>query len=476
MESLSVFTHPIFVLTLIHLVSIIGFVCATVLIAQFDDREHRRGSTLLWIFVIIFIPYLGVPLYLLLSGRKVKKVAHKKRLLYNDPVKIKSTRKNMEIQEFLTRHGAEEAIDGNQVECIPDPYVLYDHLLDRIRKARHCIWICSFIYERDEVGKAIMHELCLKAREGVQVRLLIDGMGGFFTSWGFFNPLKKAGGKVSVFLPVIPIRKRFAANLRNHRKIYIFDNKHALLGGVNIGEKYMAPKRTGRQWEDFAVEIQGPTVQQLSNVFIADWEFATEEIISVPESSRDSASDPIGNDLLQTVPSGPDSPRDVLYEGIVASIMEAKSRIWIATPYFLPDETLMRLLCSAAYLGRDVRLFVPLSSDIYLVDLARSKALRELHRSGAKVFLFKPTVLHAKIMVVDERICILGSANFDMRSLYLNYEISLFVYGKETIREVLKYLEEVGRSCVRYKPQKDISEDKWQEFKENVAWLMSPML
>jgi len=238
---------------------------------------------------------------------------------------------------------------------------------------------------------------------------------------------------------VLPFPRKWSANLRNHRKVVIIDGRTAILGGMNLAAEYMGPKPDPDRWLDTAAVVRGPAVADLDAIFASDWNFATEQSLE-PCQPPDSAGETNGS-LVQIAASGPDTPDDIVYESIFAAIFDAKERIWIVTPYFVPDEPLLKALKMQARLGTDVRIIMPRQSNHRLADLARGRPLRELAAIGARVFLCEQMV-HAKLLMIDHTLAAIGSANLDQRSFYLNYEVQLFMYSPSEIQTTCRWMEQ----------------------------------
>ncbi len=272
-------------------------------------------------------------------------------------------------------------------------------------------------------------------------------------------------------MPVFHVPLRGRANLRNHRKLIVVNGRTCLTGGMNLALPSMGPPETSRLWRDFAAVVEGPVVADLEALFASDWTFATG---SEPESEPGSTIDPPGSGsaTAQIVASGPDVPGDPLYESLLALIFGARQRIWIVTPYFVPDEMLARALNLAARRGVNVRLIVPIRSNHLSADLARASYLRDLHNAGGRVLLYTPEMLHAKVVIFDEQLAIIGSANMDMRSLFLNYEVALFVWSAEEVEHVAAW----AMGLMAY-THRELPVPAWPvELAENVVRLLSPLL
>jgi cardiolipin synthase len=428
-----------------HLLTVGGFLLAFVLIARLLGEKRQPGNTMAWLLVIALVPYVGVPLYLLIGGRKLKRLAARKAplcpVLPDAPVLPAA---GGDTAQALTFNGACPPVGGNTVHFVTTGEQAFAELEKHIRSAKESIHIMTFILGRDEVGRRLVELLTERARAGVKVRLLLDAVGCFLSSRWFCDRLRAAGGEVVRFMPVLPLTTRSSANLRNHRKIAIFDQRTAMLGGYNVAIEYMGPKPYRKRWRDFGAVVTGPAVGVLSEIFLADWSYASRQpidrlhrIIPMAPSSAHGAGE------LQVVASGPDIEGDPLYEGIISLIQEAEHRICIITPYFIPDEVLFRSLLVKARSGKEVKLLIPARSNHPVTDLARASYLRELQKAGVHVLLFQPGMLHAKAMIIDDRIGLMGSANFDLRSLFVNFEVGLFVYSKTEVQAMTAWATEL---------------------------------
>jgi cardiolipin synthase len=438
----SIYTH-----ILRHLLTVGGFLLAFFLIARLMSEKKQPGNTLAWLLGIVLVPYVGVPLFLLFGGRKLQRlVARKSRLapVSSMETEITSPVAKGPVAHALVLDGACQPVGGNAVSLLTGGEQAYAELEHRIRDARHTIHLMTFILGRDDTGRRIVDLLAQRAREGVKVRLLLDAVGCLFSSRGFVKPVRRAGGEVQRFMPVMPLQWRGSANLRNHRKIAVFDHRSAILGGHNLAHEYMGPEPFAGRWRDFGAVIEGPAVELLNEVFLADWCFASRQSIDLLHQSGGPAEiAACGTCDLQVVASGPDVAGDPLYEGIISFIQEAKRRIWIITPYFIPDEVMFRSLLVKARTGHEVKLVVPARSNHPITDRAARYYLRELQAAGVDVLLFQPGMMHSKGMIVDDRVGLLGSANFDMRSLFVNFEIGVFVYSEPEVAAMRAWAEDL---------------------------------
>ncbi len=469
--------HPISSALLPHLLTVAGFLLAFLAIARLMTERKQPGNTFAWLFAIGFIPWLGVPLYLLFGGRKVKKLAARKAQLCpllpaGPPVPSADTF----AARVLTLNGACPPLGGNRVHFISTGEEAFAQLERQILEARHSIHIMTFILGRDAVGKRIIKLLAQRAREGVKVRLLLDALGCFPTSGSFCDPLRAAGGEVAKFMPVMPLQTRGSANLRNHRKIAIFDHRVAAIGGRNLAIEYMGPSPLKRRWRDFGAGIEGPAVSVLTEIFLSDWAYASGQPLDrlraeLPVTVAPAA----GESEIQIVTSGPDVAGDPLYEGILSLVQQAERSVWIVTPYFIPDEVLQRSLMVQARAGIDIRLVVPAKSNHPLTDLARRHHLRDLQAAGVKVLFYGPGMNHAKLILVDEAVGLWGSANMDMRSLFVNFEVGALTYSPADTLQLAQWMQEVFAQT-KPMPAPTKKPRLLPTIGEEIARLLAPML
>ena len=358
----------------------LGFLLALVFLAYLIQQKRSPASTMAWLLLVIFLPYLGVPLYLIFGGRKMIRMARSKAQVYDRSQPRLPSRFDNDTERFLLSYGVPPARNGNRVELLTRGEEAFRRFYQIIEEATSTIHITTYILGRGDVGEALIGLLATKASSGVSVRLLLDSVGSWRIGKRYLAPLLKAGTRAAFFMPVLHIPFRGRANLRNHRKIVVVDSRIALTGGMNLAGSYMGPTPDSNCWVDLSVAIQGPAVADLESLFFSDWAFATGEELTAPprpqtgrpEDSPEHSGDTSGaaTGMVQVVASGPDVVDDPLYESLVSSMFAARQRIWIVTPYFVPDEMLARSLSLAARRGVDVRLIVPARSNHLSADLA----------------------------------------------------------------------------------------------------------
>jgi cardiolipin synthase len=463
---------------LAHLSTVAGFLLAVFLIARIMSQKKAPANTFAWLLVIVFIPWLGVPLYLMLGGRKLRRLAKDKKALLPDlpPLCASNAAEAFApVAKTVVGAGGFGPVGGNGVRFLLTGEDDFAELERQILAAKHSIHLTTFILSRDETGKRIVELLARRAGEGIKVRVLLDAVGCLISSRGFVDPIRKAGGQVARFMPVMPFTSRGSANLRCHRKIVIFDGVTAMVGGRNIAREYMGPTPYPKRWRDFGAVIEGPAAMVLGEIFIADWCFAARQPQEDVRSDVQASAAPArGSCELQVVASGPDVPGDPLYEGIIAMIQQAERNIWIVTPYFIPDDVLLRSMIVKARAGCEVTLVVPLKSNHPVTDFARRNFTRELVNAGGKVRLYNAGMIHAKAVVVDDRVALIGSPNFDLRSLFVNFEVGVLVYTPAEIAQIRAWIDAVLTQCIV--PPPPAKRSLLTSVVEDLCGLLAPML
>ncbi len=455
----------------IHFLPSLGFILALVLLAHILKQRRSPASTLAWLMAIIFIPYIGVPLYLIFGGRKMTHMAASKQMLPVFPPEQPTDNSLFQPLTSEIFRGGFPLTRGNRVEILTSGEEAYRKTLSLIQGATHTIHIATFILGKDAVGKEIIENLAQKASQGVNVFLLLDALGCAKIRRGFLSPLLKAGGRTAFFMPMLHLPFRGRANLRNHRKILLIDGTTAIVGGMNLADEYMGPGKDADYWQDLSLHIDGPAVAQVYEIFRSDWEFAAREDLVSMAPSGIRRRETHGT-ILQFMASGPDVEDDALRDALIGALFRARHRVWIATPYFVPDDLLLEALCMAAGRGIDLRLIIPKRSNHRLADLAREGYLSQLQESGANILLYRPRMLHAKALLIDDAVAVTGSANMDMRSLMLNYEVALCIYSPDIVDRLDAWMRLLMAECSMREPRRRSS----LAIIEGIGRLFAPLL
>jgi len=437
-------------------------------------QKRSSASMISWMLSIILLPYIAVPLYFFIGIRK-RQVGSDKRYIDLNRMETYS-QYEVKIPEYplwqlLEKNGIPPPTTGNTFELITKSSVAYERILSEIKNAKQSIDICTYVFEFDVMTATLLEALTKRAQEGVRVRLLIDIVGSLSASFQKrrFAPLELAGGEVVFFRPFTLRPFKNYINLRNHRKIYLFDQKHLFSGGMNLSNEYIGKEDGSERQKDLLYFITGPAVHDFYTIFHNDWIYATGEEIEMDFSE---AKIHKGTDIIQVIPSGPDLSGDAFYESLLDLICSAKTRIWIVTPYFVPNDTMMEALIIAGNKGIDVKLITPKKSDHLLADVARSSYMRDLKEAGIDVILYEGKMLHAKTILFDSNVGMVGSANFDNRSLFLNYEVVSFVYSTHLTQSLESWMKHLIEQSTR-----DLGKpSKVREAAENIMKVFAAIL
>ena len=467
------------------------------------QTRREPASALLWIFAAWSLPFLGPLLYLFFGIYKVPAKARRKqeaderlraerRVLEDSRLALtywRSVRDGLAVEpenplaRDLNRAMSRiledyPLVGGNTIRLLITGAEAYPHMLESIQGAAHHIHLQSFIIQPDTVGRQFMDALATKARQGVQVRVLYDRFGssqavlsGFFRRYRGVPNLQLCGWTQADLL-----KRQFQINLRNHRKLLIVDGQEAFAGGINLSRDNL-PSARHLATRDYHVALTGPIVQELQFSFLRDWHFMTGE--SPEELLHEAffpAQTPTGHALIRLVDSGPSAEMDAIEDVFFLSITAARQAVWAVTPYFAPPAEILRALRSAALRGVDVRLVVPRDNNHAYAGLAGRALYDELLSVGVRIFERHPPFLHAKALVVDDAVALVGTANLDVRSLRLNYESDLAVYDSEfiadmknVIRQEIALSHEIDLAAWRQRPLR-------QRMLENFCSLLTPIL
>lgn len=442
---------------------LLGLVLALWLLTDLLRQRRAPQATASWALLLIFLPWVGLLIYLLIGVRRVPRQSQRERRLQLDCCAERPKEDASEFDRFLRRLGIPGASTGNALHLHVDSHAARNALLGVITGARKRLCVGVYILEDDEHGQGVVEALIERAQAGVAIYLLVDAVGSSRLSRKARDALHAAGVQFSEFLPVWKALWRRVANLRNHRKLVVADARHVWTGGRNIARHYLSR----RGWDDLSFDVIGPAAADLERVFRQSWRFATGVELPEPESCAQSD----GASTVQWVPSGPDLEHDVLHAALLHLIYTAQRRLWFISPYFVPDEALQTALLTATRSGVDVRILVPHRSDNALVDLVRSGYLRELQAVGAKVFRYVPRMLHSKAWIADN-IAAVGSANLDCRSLMLNFEVMGFFERDLDVAAVVQHFN----TCCERSKRGIRAVGLWRETWAGALRLLAPLL
>lgn len=443
-------------LTLHGMVAMTGLAIYVIGSRTRGQRRHPSAA-IAWVVSLTLMPYLALPLYLLFGSRKVVRRAVV-------PLVLQARTKPPDSQTGRFQHlaaamGLPPASDYQQLAIHQDGLDALQALRRVILQARHTLDVCTFLIGRDALGKEVMALLMQRAHEGLRVRLMIDGVGAYLGGHPDLKPLAVAGVQVVRFVSPFASALPGRTNLRNHRKMVIADGQRLWTGGRNLAAEYFLgdaqhlPAKA--PWVDLSFDLGGDLVTLAQERFEQDWAFAAQtpkRLIDAPlPEAPPLQNEAYGGHRAQLIASGPDQGDDTFYSLLVASCFSAQSRILAVTPYFVPGATLLLALTLAARRGIAVDVVLPRQSNHRLADLARPAALRELVAAGARVWLLD-TMIHAKAVVIDAELALVGSANLDERSLFLNYELMVAFFDSKDVHRFAHWIERQQSRARAYQP------------------------
>ena len=429
-----------------HILIVLGVMAVALSMVLALQNRRTPQSSAAWILFIILLPYIAVPVFLMLGFRK----RGRRRLIrFHQPEASASAPRTLVPQalaDTFAALGAAPALAGNHLVLHDTPEAARAALNATIDSADLRIDVLLYVLARDGSGRAFLNRLTDQARRGVTVRLGLDWLGTLSHPRRELAAFRAAGGQVHYFSPLLHLSRREQLNLRNHRKLVLADGVRVWSGGRNVGDDYLAS--APGEWSDLSFTLTGPAVQGFADLFTTDWPAPEQVAPDLPAAEATPVPvEPTGAALVQLVASGPDERLDVLHDGLVNAIHRADARVWIATPYFVPTEALAQALCLAARRGVDVRILLPARSNQWTTDLARGAYLREAARAGCKIRLFTPGMMHGKAGLIDAAGWV-GSANFDVRSMLLNFEMALMVYDPQSIAALADWFAGIEADCI----------------------------
>jgi cardiolipin synthase len=451
-------------------------------------RKQKPATCLAWLAIVFFEPWIGLGLYLLLGENRLGR----RRL-----ARRRQRRSQLEASEYphvepghvidpaatddftvlvhLAEHvGGLPVVAGNSITMMSDTDVVIDRLIAEIDAAKQHVHLLFYIFQDDAVGQRVAAALARAAQRGVACRVLADAVGSRRLFRRLAPYLRRRGVRIFPALPANLWRLPFARlDLRNHRKLAVIDGTAAFTGSQNIVESSYGHKRAG-VWHDIMARITGPVVRQLQGIFLEDWFYETGELLE--DAALFPPCPPDGAIAVQVVPTGPDQPTELFQDLIVRAIFLARRRVVITSPYFIPNEATLLAMRLAALRGVEVDLVIPKRSDHRLVNAAGSFYCEYLMHYGVRVFLFQEGMLHAKTLTVDDELAMFGSANYDIRSFALNFELNLFVHAEEAVQEMRRlqqgYLDQSVQATFDDWPSRTLL----GRLKVNIAKLFSPLL
>jgi cardiolipin synthase A/B len=440
-------------LTLHGLATVVAILLYVIASHVMHQRRHPSAA-IAWVLFILLMPYVALPAFLTFGSRKQARPRNRAALLALDPA-VPEGEGSWAVQTAIALGQPAPAayhalhLHANGSEALAG-------LWQVIAGAQHSIDVCTFILGDDALGAQVVERLCVKARAGVKVRLMLDGLGRLMGGRPDLKPLRDCGGAVTLFVPPLHSPLKGRTNLRDHRKLLIadaaFDSRRVWSGGRNLAGEYFEGAHGQAPWRDLSFDLGGPLVLQASSLFEHDWAFANGRK-AAPETTPPPGAAAPPAPCAQLIASGPDQVDDTVHALLVTAAYRARQRIQLVTPYFVPDASLLMALCLAARRGVVVEVLLPARSNHRLSDMARRRALRALHSAGARLWL-TPHMQHAKLAVVDDVVALTGSSNLDSRSLFLNYELMFAFHDAEAVAACAGWFERERLLATQHVPAK----------------------
>lgn len=453
-------------------------------------RRKDPGSTIAWILTLVFLPVVGALLFLLFGRSRVRWSAQRKRnadeALRGNLIGFRATPSDVgalpvplagqtgglfRVGEVLSRS---RATAGNRVDVLEGGPAAYAAIGEAIDAAERHVHAEYYLIRPDKTGRWFLDKLMGAASRGVAVRLLCDGWGCFALPRTWVKQLRQQGVQVTFFFPLSSMLLQ-PVSLRNHRKIVVVDGTVAFTGGINIGDEYLGQLHSVGAWRDTHIRIHGPAAASLQSVFLRDWYFSTRERPE-RESFFPPAGEPMGEAYASILTSGPDTDSEAIHRVFFGAIAGARERVFITTPYFVPDRALVVALQMAALQGVEVRIILPSRSNHVVTFHAGRSYYEELIEAGVHIHEYGPGMIHAKMMVVDGVLALVGSANMDLRSFRLNFEVHALIGDGYTARALERsFTADLAQT-------KEVSLEAWRarslgsRVAEGAARLVSPLL
>ncbi|MGJ8659540.1 cardiolipin synthase [Cellulophaga fucicola] len=472
---------------------LLTFTCMRII---YDTRGTTK--TLAYLLAAVFLPFIGIIVYFSfgINYRKHKMyankslldtkqketlqkeiIAHSREILANGNEPVQS---RAELVNLLLKDTTSPLTNNNKVELLLNGEKKFPEVLKAIENAKHHIHIEYYIFRDDEIGNTIEKLLLKKAKEGVKIRFIYDDYGSSEIRKTLSNRLREAGIEAVPFYKIKLIAFANRLNYRNHRKIIVIDGKIGFVGGINVSDNYINKENTPDKvyWRDTHLRIEGPAITYLQYLFLSDWNSCSEQNLLLQKdmyASFDSFTH-TDNKLVQIAASGPDSNSPTILYSILQAIYLAEEEILITTPYFIPGESMLDALNIAAMSGLNVKLLVPYESDTMLTNAASRAYYREILNAGVEIYRYKKGFVHAKTIVTDKKIAIVGTANMDTRSYELNFEVNAIVYDEEIAKELSEVFYNDLKDAEKIDKQSWIDRPWYIKLIDKIAKLLSPML
>jgi cardiolipin synthase A/B len=448
-------------------------------------QRRSAAATLAWVMTLIFLPVVGLLVYriigpLRLSRKKLKR-ENNRRVVSEALVALAEMGRDPDSTEHLQlarigmAMGESSPLRAEEVEVFLDGDAKFKSILGAIAAATHQIHLEYYIWEPDKIGTRLRDALIERAKGGVKVRMIVDGTGAAGLKKRFLAPLRAAGVEVAWFNPIrLRLLRLRRPDFRTHRKIVVCDGRVGFTGGMNVADDHCKEYRD-TYWRDTHVRLTGAAVWPLQRMFFEDWLFAAEQQLPVDATSFPTP-EKAGSHLVQVLGSGPDGKTFPIHAAFFTAINQATDRAWLTTPYFVPDEAILAALMSAGLRDVDVRLIIPKRGDSRLVDMAARSYLPEVLAANVRVFEYEPRFIHAKTMLCDDDVAVIGTANLDNRSFRLNFECAAILFDGGVNGQLADAFAEDQKYCRELTLRDFEKQSLWTRLGQAGARLISPLL
>jgi cardiolipin synthase A/B len=474
--------------SILYLLSLF-YICSKILYGV-----HSTTKTFAYLLITLFVPVVGMLVYLAVGANYRKNKLYSKKIIHDDKlladIKAKIVRESEEnlkatdqvvqchprLAQMLLNDNS-PLTGNNEVKLLLNGEIKFPAVISALRDAKHHIHMEYYIFEDDEIGNEIKTILIQKAKSGVEVRFIYDDLGSRSIRKKFIHELKEAGVEVFPFYKILFLAFSNRTNYRNHRKIIVIDGCTGFVGGINVSDRYI--NRADRKklfWRDTHVQINGPGVFYLQYLFICDWNFCANQQIPIELDYFPSHKKGLGNAQVQIAASGPDSDSPTIMYSLLETIITAREELLITSPYFIPGESILDALCVSALSGVKVKLLAPKVSDSAIVNAAAKSYYAEILDAGVEIFLYTKGFVHAKTVVADGELAIVGSANMDHRSFELNFEVNSVIYDKGIAHQLRDAFFEDVKEAEKIDPKVWANRSRLDQLPEKLSRLLSPLL
>lgn len=454
----------------------------------FIERKDPT-TTWAWLLILLVLPGVGFIIYIILGQNLSRQKIFKEKIRV-DEYKRKNTNENydsdapihdggerfVDLRNMNFNHSGAKYTINNNINVYVNGEDKFKQLIEDIKNAKRFIHIQYYIFKNDMLGKEIIRELTKKAEEGLEVRMLVDSMGSRKLTKKAIKKYLQAGGKFSLFFPGIVPHINTRINYRNHRKIVVIDGEYGYLGGFNVGDEYISQDPEVGFWRDTHVRIEGEAVDDLNERFLLDWCYAADEEINDFSKYSTNSNKDVGDVGIQIVTSGPDHKEQYIRNAYIKLINNAKEKVYLETPYLVPDSPILESLKISALSGVDVRIIIPGKPDHFFMQWAASSYIGELLEAGIKIYNYQNGFIHAKTIVADSKVMSIGTANMDIRSFKLNFEVNAFIFDDRIAQEgEAQFIRDMNNS-------KEMTKEIYSNrsitirIKESIIRLLSPIL